>query len=316
MDTIITQKQRYLPHTFETRFHAVKTYRSGCSIQFVCRRYKISKASLMRWNKRFDGSKESLMDKSHKPHSIHPNAHTDEEIKDIKNYIRRNPNISMIELYAKLKRNKSYNRHPCSLFRVLRKLGFYENQKKEQKKYVPQKYHTPKNIGEKWQLDVKHVPARCYVGDTDDKFYQYTMIDEATRERFIYPFKEQSSYSTVVFVKMAIDYFNYKPKIIQTDNGSEFTHFKETKRIHPFDIFCNENGIKHQLIRPRTPRHNGKVERSHRNDNERFYNYLSFYCYDDLIKQTKKYLYKSNRLPMQVLGWLTPIEMRMKLVGD
>ena len=35
MNTIIAQKQRYLPHTLETKYHEVKTYRSGCSIRFV-----------------------------------------------------------------------------------------------------------------------------------------------------------------------------------------------------------------------------------------------------------------------------------------
>ena len=84
----------------------------------------------MRWNKKYDGTKESLMDKSHKPHSQHPNAHTSEELSWIKNLIKRNPNISMIELYSKLKFNKGYNRHPCSLFRILRKLGFYKNVEK------------------------------------------------------------------------------------------------------------------------------------------------------------------------------------------
>lgn len=316
MNTIIPQKQRYLPHTLETRYHAVKTYRSGYSIRFVCRRYKVSKASLMRWNKRFDGHKSSLIDKSHRPNSRHPNSHTDTEIKHIKNYLKRNPNISMIELYAKLKINKHYTRHPCSLFRLLRKMGYFNKQQKKKKQYIPKEYHTPKNIGEKWQLDVKYVPKNCYVGDIPDKFYQYTMIDEASRERFIYPFKEQSSYATVEFVKMAMKHFKYKPKIIQTDNGFEFTYFKETKKIHPFDKFCIANEIEHKLIRPRTPRHNGKVERSHRNDKERFYNYLTFYSYEDLIKQMKRYLYKSNRLPMQVLGWLTPLEMRKKIVGD
>lgn len=110
-----------------------------------------------------------------------------------------------------------------------------------------------------------------------DKFYQYTMIDEASRERFIYPFKEQLSYSTIEFVIMDIKHFKYKPKIIQTDNEFEFTYFRKTKRTHHFDIFCANNGIEHKLIHPRTPRHNGKVERSHRNDNERFYSNLTFY---------------------------------------
>lgn len=133
------------------------------------------------------------------------------------------------------------------------------------------------------------------------------MLYKASRERFIYTFKEQSSYSANEFIKMAIEYFGYKLEIIKTDNGFEFSYFKETKRVHPFDKLCNELGIKHQLIRPRTPICNGKVERSHRNDNERFYKYLSFYNYEDLLKQMKKYLYKSNRLPMQTLNWLSPI---------
>ena len=262
----------------------------------------------MSWNKKYDGTKESLIDKSHKPHSQHTNAHTSEELSWIKNLIKRNPNISMIKLYAKLKFNKNYNRHPCSLFRILRKLGFYKDAEKKSKPY-----NTPKTLGEKWQLDVKYVPRQCYTGLHPDKFYQYTMLDEASRERFNYPFKEQSSYSTIQFVKMAISFFGYKPKIIQTDNGFEFTHFKDTKRIHPFDVLCNQLDIKHQLIRPRIPWHKGKVERSHRNNNERFYKYLSFYSYDDLINQIKKYLYRSNQLLMQSLGWLTPVEKRQEL---
>ena len=44
----IPQNIRYLPHTLDTRYHAVKTYRNGNSVAFICRRYKISKASLMR----------------------------------------------------------------------------------------------------------------------------------------------------------------------------------------------------------------------------------------------------------------------------
>ena len=119
----IPQTQRYLPHEITTREHAVKTYRSGNSIAFVCRKYKISKASLMRWNKRYDGTRESLMNRSHRPHTPHPKQHTDEELKMIKNILRRNPDISGCELYGKLKK-KGYSRHPDSLYRVLRRLGY------------------------------------------------------------------------------------------------------------------------------------------------------------------------------------------------
>ncbi len=186
MNNIISQNQekikntqRYIPHLLEPRFHAVKTYRNGNSVSYVCRRYKISKASLMHWNKKFDGSIDSLRDKSHRPLSKHPKSHTDKEIYWIKNYIRRNPNITMIELFAKLKINKGYDRHPCSLFRILRKLGFFKQQQKVIKPYVPKPYDTPSMLGVKMQMDVKYVPKNCYVGIYPDKFYQYTMIDEA-----------------------------------------------------------------------------------------------------------------------------------------
>lgn len=310
---IISHSQRYLPHTIETRFYAVKLYRGGNSVKFVCRKYHISKASLMRWNKRFDGTRESLMDKSHKPINTHPNAHTELELKWIKDLHRRNPHISVCEMYGKLRSQKGYSRHPGSLYRIYKALGFSSKAPSTKKKRKPQHYDTPTQLGVKWQMDVKYVPGACYVGNLPDKFYQYTMIDEASRERFIYPYLEQSSYSTIDFVKRAITYFGYTPQTIQTDNGFEFTYAKEYKRIHPFDIFCKENGICHKLIRPRTPWHNGKVERSHRNDQERFYNFLSFYSFIDLKEQMYRYMRRSNKIPMAVLGWLSPLEKRAQL---
>lgn len=310
----ITLNTRYCPHLFNTRYYAVQLYLKWKDVNAVCRRYHISRASLYRWIKRYDGTKESLMDKSHRPHSVHPNAHTAEEIKWIMSYHRRNPNISVCEMYGKLLREKGYSRHPGSLYRIFIKLGFRKKvESTKKKKKHKGKYNTPTELGIKWQMDVKYVPEACYSGMDEQKFYQYTMIEEATRERFIYPYMEQSSYSTIDFVKKAIEYFHYAPEIIQTDNGAEFKHTSNTKRIHPFDAFCNEYHIYHKLIRPRTPWHNGKVERSHRNDQERFYNHLKFYSYQDLLAQMKRYMYRSNRIPMQLLGWLSPVEYRAKL---
>lgn len=311
---IITQTKRYLPHEILTKTHAVTTYRTTGDISYVCRKYHISKASLMRWNKKYDGTKESLLPNSHKPHSPHPNAHTEEELTWIRNYHRRNPNISICELYGKLREDKAYKRHPGSLYRVFVRLGYrkkVESTKKKSKHLGL--YETPAQLGIKWQMDVKYIPNACYVGTDGDKFYQYSMLDEASRERFIFPYKEQSSYSTVDFVKRAIVYFGYAPAIIQTDNGGEFTHFGKTNRTHPFDRLCSYLHIAHKVIRPRTPWHNGKVERSHRFDQERFYNHLRFYSYDDLLPQMQRYLRRSNRIPMSVLGWKSPIQKRQEL---
>ncbi len=314
--TNCTTSKSNLPHEISTKLHAVELYRLERDISFVCRRYHISKSSLMRWNAQYDGTKESLIPKSHKPHSPHPNAHTEIELKWIKDYHRRNPNISINELYGKLREEKAYSRHPGSLYRVFVRLGFRKRAEstKKKSKHLGE-YHTPTRLGEKWQLDVKYVPSACYTNSLGDKqkFYQYTVIEEASRKRFIYAYMEQSSYSTIDFIRRAIIFFGYAPRIIQTDNGCEFTHLAKTPRVHPFDIFCLKYHIEHKLIRPRTPWHNGKVERSHRNDQERFYNHLKFYCFKDLQLQMKRYLYRSNNIPMAVLGWKSPSQLHKLL---
>lgn len=195
--------KRYLPHDIKTRYYAVNMLRNGASIEFVCRKYHISRTSLYRWNKVYNGNIDSLKDNSHKPKSRHPNAHTDEEINWIKNYLRRNPNITLNELWYKLRLNKGYTRNPASLYRFLRKMGLYKRLNIiKTSKYVPQKYDTPKELGVKWQIDVKYVPTNCKCDNLpfDLKFYQYTCIDEASRERFIYHYDEHTPNASCDFL--------------------------------------------------------------------------------------------------------------------
>ncbi|MEG0568864.1 MAG: IS481 family transposase, partial [Erysipelotrichales bacterium] len=116
--------------------------------------------------------------------------------------------------------------------------------------------------------------------------------------------------NTIDFIHRAFKYFGYYPKIIQTDNGTEFAYNTKTKQVHPLKLELDELGIIHQKIRPRTPEHNGKVERSHRNDNQRFYRFLSFFSLEDLNYQGKLYLKRSNNIPMAVLDYRTPKEQR------
>lgn len=306
----------------QEKINALKLWKHS-TVEFVAHRYHCSVRSLFRWKSKYDGSSESLEPKYCAPHTPHPNSHTVDEIKHIKDLIKRNPHIGLNELYGKLRLNYAYTRNPVSLYRFLRKNGWYAEVKKKSK-YIPKPYDTPIHIGEKWQLDVKFVPRNCYVGEFEnERYYQYTVVDEATRERFIFPYQEQSPQSTIEFLERAIIYFGYKPSIIQTDNGAEFTYTRQTRhdQEHLLDKFCRINKIEHKLIRPRTPRHNGKVERSHRNDNERFYRWLKFYSFEDLKKQMKAYLERSNNIPISVLcsrdkknKWLTPKEKRKELL--
>ena len=208
-------------------------------------------------------------------------------------------------------------RHPGSLYRFLKKLGFYQKLNiTNTYKYTPKKYDTPKNIGQKWQIDVKFVPKECKADSipNDLNFYQYTCLDEASRERFIYHYTEHTPMNTVDFIYRCFLFYEYKPEEIQTDNGIEFTWNQEKfKKIHPLNELCIKEHIYHHKIKPRTPRHNGKVERSHRNDNERFYNTLKFYSLEDLRYQAKLYLKRSNNIPMGVLNYKTPKEIKKQL---
>ena len=112
---IIAHNKRYLPHEITTKENAIKLYRLTKNISFVCRRYHIPKASLMRWNKLFDGAKEFSFSNSLKPHKIHPNAHTREELKWIMDLYRCNNDISVCEMYTKLREKRACSWHPGSL---------------------------------------------------------------------------------------------------------------------------------------------------------------------------------------------------------
>ena len=308
-----------MPHELKTRIHAVSMYYNCKDIGYVCRKYHISRYSLWRWLKKYDGTVESLMDKSHRPKSNHPNAHTKKEIKLIRKYVRRNPKRTLNEIWYKLKKKEGYSRTITALYSVIKKLGLKYNKgmniKNTSKKKHNRKYDTPTQIGKKWQIDVKYVPNECKADITDNrKYYQYTCIDEADRERYLYWYEEVTPMATVDFVKRCVKYYGYKPKMIQTDNGTEFSYNKANiKKEHPMDTLLKSMEILHYKTRPRTPQHNGKVERSHRSDNERFYSYLKFYNFEDLQKQGAMYLKRSNRIPMAVLGYLTPEEKRKEL---
>lgn len=203
------------------------------------------------------------------------------------------------------------SRLPLSCIRPVRissKSGIHQ-----EKVQAHRKVRYADRVGDKMAVRHKICADRLPVGERKGTVLPITVIEEASRKRFIYAYQEHSSYSTIDFIKRSITYFGYAPKEIQTDCGSEFTHTAKTKRVHPFDVFCKRYHILHHVLRPRTPWHNGKVERSHRNDQERFYNYLSFYSFADLQEQMKRYLRRSNNIPMAVLGWKSPAQKHREL---
>ncbi|MDD4076255.1 MAG: DDE-type integrase/transposase/recombinase [Eubacteriales bacterium] len=298
----ITQDMKYR--------QSLMTYAGRYGVSRASRKYNKGRSYIYFWLARYDGSVESLRPYSKRPHG-HPNQHTEAELKLIRDMRRRNPTLGMIELWHRL-RQRGYTRCPESLYRTMRKLNMFPRQKPK-KKYVAKSYEQMTHAGERIQVDVKVVPRKC-IADSQLRLYQYTAIDEFSRLRFLGAYTEQSTYSSADFIRKAIAWYGRRGiriECVQTDNGFEFTNrFSNGKHDIPtlFDATLANKGIVHKLIRPYTPRHNGKVERSHREDQKRFYNTHSFYSLADFGGQLAAHQSRSNNLPMRPLGWLSPKE--------
>lgn len=291
-------------------------------IFYVCKKSRCTERSLWRWKAQYNGTLESLANRSSRPITPHKLSHTAEERAAIVAIFTEHPDISYTEALGILRTEHAYKRTYGGFYRYVVKNHL--RPVKQTEEYIPQPYETPEYIGVKWQMDVKYVPRACNHGKfAKEWIYQYTMIDEATRERFLFPYKEKSGYSTVDFVKRAIVYFGYAPQTIQTDNGTEFTNPKGTGegKKHALDILLDRLGIRHQLIRVYTPRHNGKVERSHRTDSEFFYKTLTFETYEELKEKMAAWVVRYNNRPHSALRnkegkrvWLTPLQKREQLI--
>ncbi len=297
----ITQKMRFR--------ESLLRYAEKYGVQKAVIRYNVNRQYVYRWRKRYDGTLASLSDRFHRPKS-HPNQHTEEEIKLIKDMRRRNPNAGLVVFWVKL-RLRGYTRSITGLYRMLKRLE-QTPIKLPNPKYVPKPYESMTHPGQRVQIDVKHVPASCIVAPDSHrsrKFYQYTAIDEFSRFRYVEGFDEISTYSSAVFLDHMLKAFHFNVECVQTDNGPEFTNRFTSFRGAPtlFEACLKQRGIVHKLIRPFTPRHNGKVERSHRKDNEYFYASHKFFSLEDFQAQLKVHNRWYNNFPMRPLGWISPV---------
>ena len=191
-------------------------------------RYHTNRQYIYRWMKRYDGTLQSLEDRSRRPHS-HPNQHQPEEIKLIDKMRRRNPNAGLVVFWVKL-RQRGYSRSVSGLYRFLRKRGQMAI-KLPNPKYIPKQYKQADYPGQKVQIDVKYVPSSCLVGtavedakENGGYYYQYTFIDEYSRFRYLEALKDHNSYSASELVKRCVKRFPYAIECVQTDNGMEFTN--------------------------------------------------------------------------------------------
>lgn len=183
--------------------------------------------------------------------------------------LRQTTGWGKARLAARLRMPVSTVGHILRRARVTRAPRRWITQKKHQRCY---------NLlwpGQRVQLDVKYVPFRIGA----KQYYQYTVIDECTRLRYLVIKDALWTRYSVEVLQAAQRYFGFPIQCVQTDNGTEFT-FRFTAELqakhkppkpHPLDIYCQQHGIEHRCIPPGAKELNGKVERSHRTDEEEFY---------------------------------------------
>lgn len=293
---IITEEMRFRKRLCE---FALKN-----GVTKAAKRYHTNRQFIYRQLEKYDGTLRSLALKSRKPH-YHPNSHTTEELELIKKMKSRYGIDGLAEVYVQLKK-RGYTRSYGSMIKQISKLP--KEKVKLRKGYTKHEEIRGEYPGDKVQVDIKYVPRECLIFDTmDKKYYQITAIDEFSRKRILDIVDEKSVTNTSKFMRTLEEQMGLKINTIQTDNGPEFVNNQlETNLPTLFELTLEELGMNHRRTRPYSPWQNGKVERSHKIDGERFYSRNEFTSVEDLKKKLKRYNARYNNISKKVLGFKSP----------
>jgi transposase InsO family protein len=262
------EQQRKIRHRLAIIRHAEEV--TG-NVAMTCRYYGISRPCFYKWLHRYEElGEEGLRDGSSKPLSS-PKATKTEVVGKIV-YLRENYHFGPQKISMYLKRYHDITISPSGVWRILNRLGIsrlpssqrYKRHKDRWKRY------EKKLPGHRVQVDVKFIEP---LPGTKKKYYQYTAIDDCTRIRVLRIYPRNNQKSAIQFLDYLLEKLPFQVEIVQTDNGSEFQG--------SFHWHLLDRGIGHVYIKPATPRLNGKVERSHRIDNEEFYRMLDGVVVDD-----------------------------------
>ena len=270
----------------------------------AAKRYHTNRQFVYRQLEKYDGTLRSLALQSRKPHS-HPNAHTKEELTLIKQIYSRYGCDGLAEVYVQL-RKRGYKRSYGSMLKQIKKIP--KEKVKIRKGYTRHKEIRGQYPGDKVQVDIKYVPKECLLFDTiDKKYYQITAIDEFSRKRILEIVDEKSVTNTSKFIRTLEEKMGLKINTIQTDNGPEFVNNQiETNLPTLFELTLKDLGMIHRRTSPYSPWQNGKVERSHKRDGERFYSRNEFTSEEDLKKKLKRYNARYNNIAKKVLDFKSP----------
>lgn len=262
-----------------------------------------SKRSLERWLAAYKNKGERALE----PKSTEPKTQKKETalwIKERAIAIRKQTKKCALKIHWQLAKEGIFI-HERTIGKILKKEGLVRKYRTRKIKYRYIK--APRKAGELFEIDVKYVPGRI----AGQRYFQYTAIDTASRWRYLRAYAEQTNHHSILFLKEVMERFPHKIQAIKTDNGAIFTNYytgMTIKTIHALDVFCRANNIVHFLIDPGKPAQNGTVERSHREDQEKFYDQNRFKSFGSLQKGLKKWNLYYNDLEHCGLNGKTPNE--------
>lgn len=267
------------------------------------------KRSLERWVALYKAGSEDALE----PKSTEPKTQPKETpiwIKERVIEIRKKTKKCALKIHWQLQK-EGVGIDERTIGKILKKEGLV---RKYRVRKITYKYvRATRKPGELVEIDVKYVPGRV----AGKRYYQYTAIDTASRWRYLKVYDEQTSYHSIKFLEEVTRLFPYKIISIKTDNGSMFTNYylgtnkrsdMTMKTLHALDIFCQQNNIIHYLIDPGKPQQQGTIERSHREDQEKFYDQNTFRNILHLQKKIEKWNIYYNNLEHCGLGGRSPNE--------
>ena len=272
------------------------------NVALTCRYYGISRQIFYTWKRRFDAhGLDGLRDRSHRPH-VSPGTTRTEVVGKII-YLRQHYHFGPAKIAMYLARYHDISISPSGVWRILKRLDLNrlpasQRYKRHDRRW--RRYEKPLP-GHRVQLDVKFIAP---LPGSRRKHYQFTAIDDCTRLRVLRIYPQLNQKTAIQFADYVLERLPFRVEVIQTDNGAEFQSL--------FHYHLLDRGISHDYIKPRTPRLNGKVERSHRIDNEEFYQLLDGMVIDDTKVFNDKLrewedFYNYHR-PHGSLGGQTPYE--------
>jgi transposase InsO family protein len=245
--------------------------------------------------------------------STRPKSQPDETPIRIKERIielRKETKLCAQKLNYKL-RKENILIHDRTIGKIIRTEGLVRKYRTRKLKYKYIKLQL--QPGELVEIDIKFVPKRL----GNKRYYQFTAIDCASRWRYLEVYDNMGNGQAIDFVAKLLGQVPFRIRAIKTDNGSCFTNrysgYQKSAdplnaRLHPLDIFLQSKNIIHYLIDPGKPAQNGKVERSHRTDQEMFYNRRQYKTVLGLKRTIKQWNNNYNNLEHCALDGLTPNE--------